>query len=124
MTLDAHDVRIFVPAQNFELSRRFYARLGWVENWCNGGLAELELAGQRLFLQDFYVKDWADNFMIHVTVEDVDACYAQAREVVAEGEFEPARSQAPKDEPYGARVAYVWDPSGVLIHFAQPTEKT
>lgn len=116
----ARDVRIFVPAKDFGLSRRFYTRLGWAENWREGGLAEMELAGQRFYLQDFYVKDWAENFMIHVAVDDVDAWYDGAREIVSSGEFEPARCQAPKDEPYGARVAYVWDPSGVLIHLAQP----
>jgi hypothetical protein len=26
---------------------------------------------------------------------------------------------APKQEPYGACVTYVWDPSGVLLHLAQ-----
>ena len=122
MALEARDVRIFVPARDFDLSRRFYARLGWVENWREGGLAEMELAGQRFYLQDFYVKDWAENFMIHVTVNEVDAWYEAALELVEANDFEPARCQAPKDEPYGARVAYVWDPSGVLIHLAQPIE--
>ena len=28
----------------------------------------------------------------------------------------------PKQEPYGALVTYVWDPSGILLHLAEWTD--
>ncbi len=113
-------LRVFVPSRDFELSRRFYRALGFRESWSEGGLADLELAGARLYLQDFYAKEWAENFMVHVVVDSAADWHAHAERVLASGEFAPARVAPPKDEPYGARVTYVWDPSGVLLHFAEP----
>lgn len=115
----ARDVRVFVPSRDLEQSLAFYEALGWRRNWREGGLAEIELAGIRLYLQDFYVREWAHNFMIHVTVDDAAAWHRHAESVVAR--FPGTRTAPPKEEPYGATVTYVWDPGGVLLHLAQPT---
>lgn len=116
---NANDVKVFVPTKNFELSLRFYEALGWRRNWREGGLAEIELADSRLYLQDFYAKDWAENFMLYVVVDDAQAWHDHAVRVIESDEYLGARTQPPKKEPYGALVTYVWDPCGVLIHFAQ-----
>lgn len=118
----ASDVKVFVPTRNFEHSLRFYEALGWNCNWRHEGLAEMELADSRLYLQKFYVKEWAENFMIYVVVDDADAWHAHVRQVLSSGEFPEARVDPPKCESYGALVTYVWDPSGVLLHFAQPQQ--
>lgn len=89
-------------------------------NWRHEGLAEIELADARLYLQKFYAKEWAENFMIYVDVKDADAWHRHVKNVL-EHEFPGARVAEPRDEDYGARVTYVWDPSGVLLHFAQST---
>lgn len=120
----ASDVRAFVPARDFEQSLRFYTALGWTLNWRHDGLAEIELAGTRLYLQDFYVQAWAENFMIYVAVDDAQAWHDHASSV-AEA-FPPAavRVLPPRREDYGAIATYVWDPCGVLIHFAEPVPST
>ena len=115
--LNVKDVKPFVPAKDFEESLRFYTGLGWKLNWRDEGLAELELGGHRFYLQNYYNRDWAENWMLFVAVEDADSWYARAKEVVEA--FEGTRVTPAKQEEYGARVTYVWDPSGVLIHFAQ-----
>ena len=114
------DVKVFVPAKDFSLSKSFYQALGWELKWEeeNGRLAILELADNRFYLQNFYVKEWAHNFMLHISVEDVQACYEQAQELLIQGQFPGMRVVPPKDEGY-AMVCYVWDPCGVLLHFAQ-----
>jgi uncharacterized glyoxalase superfamily protein PhnB len=116
----ADAVKVFVPARDFALSKRFYAALGFARNWESEGLAELELAGCKLLLQDFYVPDWAGNFMIHVEVPDADAWDRHARAALASGGFANARVEGPRTEPWGYRVSYVHDPSGVLLRFSQP----
>ena len=118
--LTASDVRVFVPARDFALSAAFYAALGWTVNWNDDHLAELELSGHRFFLQNYYAKDWAENFMLHIQVEDAQAWHDHAAAIVATNRFPGIRVAAPKQEPYGALVTYVWDPCGVLLHFAQP----
>ena len=117
----ASDVKVFIPARDFEESLRFYEALGWTRNWRHDGLAEIELAGVRLYLQDFYVPAWAENTMIYVVVDDARAWFDQASAVADGFPDEPVRVAPPKHEDYGALVTYVWDPSGVLLHCAEPT---
>jgi hypothetical protein len=92
--------------------------------WEDDGLALLEIANQRLYLQNYYTKDWAENFMLHLTVKDARACFDQVSALVGSGRFPSVRVTEPKQEPYRALVAYVWDPSGVLLHLAQWTPAT
>jgi predicted enzyme related to lactoylglutathione lyase len=121
--LNITDVRVFVPARDFALSKRFYAALGWaMTDIGNGGLTLMELGGHRHYLQDFYLKDWAENFVIFVAVEDARAWFEHASAVLADGTFGDARITEPKQEPWGALTSYAFDPSGVLIHFAQWTQ--
>lgn len=117
--LTVHDVKVFVPAQDFPVSLAFYQALGWQCSWQREALAELELAGVRFYLQAFYVKEWAENFMIYIVVADATAWYARIQEVIARGAYPGARVNPPVTAPHGALVTYAWDPSGVLLHFAQ-----
>jgi predicted lactoylglutathione lyase len=121
ISLKVSDVRPFLPAKDFAVSKAFYVALGWEIKWADEGLAVMENAGQSFYLQNYYVKEWADNSMLHISVEDVQACYAQINALLDGGQFPGTRISEPKQEPYGALVAYVWDPSGVLLHLAQWT---
>ncbi|MDO8438852.1 MAG: hypothetical protein Q7S67_01245 [Telluria sp.] len=85
-------------------------------------MALLKSADQRFYLQRYYVKKWADNCMLHISVADAQSCYVQITGLLAGGQFPGARVSAPKQEEYGALVAYVWDPSGVLLHLVQWTK--
>ena len=117
--LRATDIRIFVPAMDFEKSLRFYTLLGWKVKYQDDKLAELELADCRFWLQNYYVRDWANNFMFQVSVEDAQAWYDHVSKILEEENFEFARLNPPKKESYGAITTPVWDPSGVLIYFSQ-----
>ncbi len=119
--LSVADIRFFVPAQDFAVSKAFYIELGWTEQWSDANLALLENGGHRFYLQNYYVKEFAENCMIHISVADAAAWYERISMLVASGRFPDVRVSAPKQEPYGALVTYVWDPAGVLLHFAQWT---
>jgi predicted lactoylglutathione lyase len=121
MSLTATDVKVFVPAKDFQDSLRFYEALGWQVNFraANDDIAELQLADCRFYLQNYYNKAWANNFMLHITVADARAWWEHATTVIAAGRYKNARVNEPKEESYGALVTHVWDPSGVLLHFAQ-----
>ncbi len=123
MNLAVSDVKVFVPALDFKESLAFYQALGWKLNWkADHGLAELELANKRFYLQDYYSKDWAENFMMHILVDDAKAWWQHAADIIKVGDYKYARLNTPKLEDYGALVTHVWDPSGVLLHFAQMLE--
>lgn len=116
--LALHDLKVYTPAKDFELSKRFYVALGFTPSPGFGGTTDFELGGQRFRLQDYYVKDWADNFMFVARVDDVEAWHDRARRLAESGQFPGIRVQPP--EPVeGAMVLHVVDPSGVLLIFVQ-----
>jgi hypothetical protein len=117
--LQASDIRTFIPSQDFGMSKDFYSALGCELEWSDENLALFALADRRFYLQRYYTKDWAENCMLHVSVQDAADCFNKIKELVDSGSFPGARVAPPKEEPYGALVTYVWDPSGVLLHLAQ-----
>ena len=120
----ASDMKVFVPAKDFALSKRFYTALGFHLNWAEGDLAEFELFGHRFLLQNFFEPAWAGNFMLHIRVDDAAAWARHAGAVIASGEYPGTKVEGPREESWGFRVTYVWDPSRVLLHFAEPIAGT
>ena len=116
----ASDLKVFVPAKDFALSKRFYAALGFHLNWEEGDLAEFEIWGTRFLPQNLYEPTWAGYFMMHVRVDDAAAWARHAQAVIASGDYPGTKVEGPRDESWGFRVTYVWDPSSVLLHFAEP----
>jgi len=116
--LRIRDLKVYMPAKDFELSKRFYTSLGFKmsEGW--GGTADFELNGNRFRLQNYYVKEWADNFMVVMGVDDVEAWHQHVRTIAVGAEFDNVRIKPP--EPVGdSLVLHVVDPSGVLLIFVQ-----
>jgi catechol 2,3-dioxygenase-like lactoylglutathione lyase family enzyme len=108
----------FVPAEDFELSRRFYRDLGFHENWGDGQICEFELEGSRFLLQKFYVKDHAGNFMMSLLVEDADKWWTHIQRIALPQKYDLCMATPPALQPWGLRVLYLADPSGVLWHIA------
>ena len=63
-------MKVYTPAKDFELSKQFYAALGFelTEAW--GGSVDCRLGGAEFRLQNYYVAEWADNFMMQFWVDD------------------------------------------------------
>ncbi|MCI5083280.1 MAG: hypothetical protein MRY78_16405, partial [Saprospiraceae bacterium] len=72
-------IRVFVPSKDFEISKAFYQALGWKMLWNDDDLADMELGGHRFYLQKFYNKDWAENFMLHIIVDSAQEWYDFAK---------------------------------------------
>jgi hypothetical protein len=118
--LHVTDVRPFIPTRGFELSKQFYAAMGWPTHDVGPGLALVELADhQHVYLQDYYLKEVAENCMLHITVADAHAWHRHVSALLDGRRFPEARVQAPKPQPYGAIVTFVHDPAGVLLHLCQ-----
>lgn len=109
--------RPFLPAKDFDLSKRFYEALGF-EKALDGEVAIFNIGDSSFILQRYYQKDWAENFMMQLTVDDLDAWWAHIRALDLPAKFGVQAPKAPALQPWGLRVAYVFDPSGVLWHFA------
>jgi catechol 2,3-dioxygenase-like lactoylglutathione lyase family enzyme len=113
------DQRVFLPTRDLARSIDFYSRMGWQIHFRDDNLALMELGASRFFLQKYYQKEWADNTMVHLVVDDATRWHELAERVKQEGGFEDVRIRAPQREAYGALVTHVIDPAGVLLHFAE-----
>jgi uncharacterized glyoxalase superfamily protein PhnB len=114
----ALDLKAFVPAKDFELSRRFYLDLGFQQNWGDALACELEIDGHRFLLQAFYVKEHAGNFMMSLMVENADDWWNHIQNLGLKEKYGLSMAKPPELQPWGLRVLYLADPSGVLWHIA------
>ncbi len=114
----AEAARPFLPARDFAQSKAFYERLGFTK-LLDGDVAVFGIGATGFILQPCYQKDWAENFMMQLMVDDLDAWWAHVAALDLPGAFGVAPPRAPALQPWGLRVAYVFDPSGVLWHIAE-----
>jgi catechol 2,3-dioxygenase-like lactoylglutathione lyase family enzyme len=110
------DLKTFVPAKDPELSKRFYTDLGFTVNWSNEQIAELQIGTFRFLLQTFYVAQHAENFMMSLNVEDADAWWEHIQGKAFTKKYPGIMCKAPEMQPWGMRVLYLSDPTGVLWH--------
>ena len=110
--------RPFLPAKDFDLSKRFYEALGF-EKLLDGDVAIFEIGSGGFILQNHYQKDWAGNFMMQLMVDDLDAWWSHISVLDLPSRFGVPAPSPPAIQPWGLRIAYVVDPSGVLWHIAQ-----
>jgi catechol 2,3-dioxygenase-like lactoylglutathione lyase family enzyme len=110
--------RPFMPAKDFDLSKRFYETLGF-EKVLDGEVAIFNAGSGGFILQRYYQKDWAENFMMQLMVDDLDAWWTHLSALDLNGRFGVPRPRPPAMQPWGLRVAYVVDPSGVLWHVSE-----
>jgi len=114
-------VRPFIPAKVFDLSKRFYETLGF-EKVFDGEVAIFNAGSGGFILQNYYQKEWAENFMMQLMVDDLDAWWEHVSALDLPGQFGVPPPKAPAMQPWGLRIAYIVDPSGVLWHVAERRE--
>jgi len=112
-------MRPCVPAKDFGTSKRFYADLGFEIQPLGDGIANARLGRHSFLLQEFFVEELAKNFMMHLLVTNLDDWWKHIAKLDLSTKYGVQPPRAPKLEPWGLRVAYVFDPSGVLWHIAE-----
>ena len=113
--------RPFVPARDFELSKRFYEALGFTK-LLDGQVAIFGIGASSFVLQNAFQKEWAENFMMQLMVDDLDSWWTHIAALDLAGQFGVRPPKAPALQPWGLKVAYVYDPTGVLWHVCQRRE--
>jgi hypothetical protein len=114
-------MRPFVPTKDFDRSKQFYEALGF-EKVPDGEVAIFNVASGGFILQRYYQKDWAENFMMQLMVDDLDAWWAHIDSLDLPSKFGVQPPKPPGLQPWGLRIAYLFDPCGVLWHVAQRRE--
>lgn len=113
------DIKPFVPAKDFEVSKAFYHDLGFTLNFGNDQIAELQIGSFRFLLQKFYVPEHAGNFMMSMGVDNADAWWEYIQKMELTRKYPGIMCKPPELQPWGLRVLYLSDPSGVLWHIAE-----
>lgn len=111
--------RPFLPAKDFDLSKRFYQTLGFATALDSDEVVIFRIGTSSFILQKHFQKDWAENFMMQLMVDDLDSWWARVLSLDLPARFGVPEPKPPAVQPWGLRIAYVIDPSGVLWHVAQ-----
>jgi len=114
----AQSIRPFIGAKNYEVSRSFYRDLGFEEKVLSHNLSLFKTGGLGFYLQDAYVKDWIDNTMILLEVEDVRRFWNELQALKLPEKYEGVRLVPVRELDWG-RECFLHDPSGILWHFGE-----
>ena len=68
-------LRTFLPSKDFEISKAFYREMGFSVQWENEELCIFGSTEYNFFLQKYYQKDWAENLMMQLFVDDLDSLF-------------------------------------------------
>ncbi|MGE9291607.1 MAG: VOC family protein [Puniceicoccales bacterium] len=112
-------LKVFVPSKEHEISTRFYKDLGFKLVWEVDDLKEFQLDGFGFLLQRFYEKEFADNLMLQLWVEDLESWWRQIEEGKLVEKYEGVKAKPPHQYPWGLTEIHLIDPSGVLWHIIQ-----
>jgi uncharacterized glyoxalase superfamily protein PhnB len=111
-------IRSFLPCKDFDLSKRFYEAIGF-DKVLDSEVAIFNSASGGFILQRYYQKDWAENTMLQLMVDDLDKWWTHIVGLDLPGQFGVPPPKPPVMQPWGLKVAYLIDPTGVLWHVCQ-----
>ena len=109
-------IRPFIGAKNYDISRSFYRDLGFQETELGHNMCVFGINDFAFYLQDAYVKDWIDNTMIFLEVDDVSRYWRELSALKLDVKYNGVRLTAIKEYDWGSEC-FLHDPSGILWHF-------
>lgn len=118
MNHNAKSIRPFIGAKEFEISRSFYRDLGFEETALGNSMSVFKSGEMAFYLQNAYVKDWVDNTMVFMEVDDVDRFYNDLLALNLTDKYADVKLTPVKNETWG-KECFVHDPSGILWHFGE-----
>ena len=111
-------IRPFIGAKDFEISRRFYQDLGFEEVVLVPDMSLFKTEEIGFYLQDAYVKDWIDNTMIFLEVDDVDRYWNELLALNLTDKYDGVKLTPIRTLDWG-RECFLHDPTGILWHFGE-----
>lgn len=115
MERNIKSIRAFIGAFNFDESRNFYRDFGFKENSVSPNMSYFEISGFGFYLQDAAVKDWVDNSMLFLEVDDLSKYHDFIKKKELEKNFKKVRVSDIQYNDWGNEF-FVHDPSGILWH--------
>ena len=117
MQLTTKSLRPFIGCKDYNLSKQFYQDLGWEVKDISHNMSVVTITDNfSFYLQDSFVKDWVENTMLFLEIEDVPAYYTHLQSLKLEEKYVGVILHPIKEEPWGMEC-FLTDPSTVLWHF-------
>ena len=119
MNSPAKSIRPFIGAKDYEASRDFYRDFGFQEIEISPDMCVYKLDGNIAFyLQKYFVKDWVENTMLFLEVENTEHFRQELLEKNLAEKHPGVRISEIRDEPWG-REFFVHDPCTILWHIGE-----
>ncbi|SEI53906.1 hypothetical protein SAMN05216327_102326 [Dyadobacter sp. SG02] len=118
MDIQSLSIRPFIGSVDFTTSRNFYRDLGFQEVELSPEMSLFKTGNTGFYLQDAFVKDWIDNTMVFLEVEDVQSFWDKLIALNLPEKYKNVRLVPIRNDHWG-RECFVHDPSGILWHFGQ-----
>lgn len=114
----AISLRPFIGSKDFNISRNFYRDLGFTEVVISHDMSLFQVGQFGFYLQAAYVKNWIDNTMLFLEVDDADRYHSELQQLNLASAYEGVRLSPTRTESWG-KECFLHDPSGVLWHFGE-----
>ncbi len=108
----------FIGAKNFELSKQFYLDFGFKESVISHDMSRFDTNTCGFYLQAYYVKDWVDNTMLFLEVENLDNYWKELEALDLPSKYAKVRLVPIKTFDWG-KEGFIYDPSGILWHIGE-----
>lgn len=109
-------IRTFIGAKDFEKSRLFYKALDFCELPLSSNMSFFKVNDSLgFYLQKAYIKDWVDNSMIFLEVDNIEDYLMELKSKQFTKKFLKVRLSDIVDRDWG-REFFLHDPSGILWH--------
>jgi len=118
MQHNALSLRPFIGSKDFEVSRAFYRDLGFTEVVISHDMCVFKTGNLAFYLQAYYAKEWIENTMLFLEVDEVERHYNELKELDLPAKYPGVKFTSIKTDYWG-REYFMHDPSGVLWHFGE-----
>ncbi|MDH3636490.1 MAG: hypothetical protein OES20_17475 [Gammaproteobacteria bacterium] len=115
-----NDFKPFVPSNDYAVSKAFYECMGFKINWDSEEVCEIDTSfGYRFLLLPRNHNNNAHSLMLHFLVNSAQEWYDHFEDIGLTRKFAGTKVAKPELMPWGLLITHVWDPAGVLLHFAE-----
>ena len=112
-------ISAFIGAKNFEESRKFYSDLGFIEVVLSDKMSLFKVDEKLSFyLQKAFVKDWVDNSMLFLEVENLEDYLRVLKSKNLSEKYKTVRISEIVVNDWGKEF-FMHDPSGILWHIGR-----
>lgn len=108
-------IRSFVGAKNFDESRAFYKELGFAEVPLSAKMSYFGKGEFGFYLQNYYAKDWVDNTMLFLEVDDLETILQSIRTKNLTEKYTGVKLSDIHKNDWGSEF-FLHDPGGILWH--------